>query len=248
MSSTNKTTNYELSQFLGTDKPAWLNDYNADMGKIDTGIHTAQTTATGADGKADANTTAIGTLANLTTEVKTDLVSAVNEVKTDAGSAQNIANSAVLSANTANTAISNLESYLNISTINTYTKDDFSATAGTMASTSIKVARNVAGTLAKIYGYIRHKPTSTGLQTINLNIDTGLRPESNTIITPVGNMWVIGGSNGVGIPEELTITVKTNGYLTINYTAEFIPTSYYLGYAFPSLYFIQNWGDVPSPE
>ena len=35
MSSTNKTTNYELSQFLGTDKPAWLSDYNTDMSKID---------------------------------------------------------------------------------------------------------------------------------------------------------------------------------------------------------------------
>ena len=54
MSSTNKTTNYELSQFVGSDKPAWLQDYNADMSKIDTGIHNAATTATGADGKADA--------------------------------------------------------------------------------------------------------------------------------------------------------------------------------------------------
>ena len=35
MSSTNKTTNYELSQFIGSDKPAWLVDYNGDMSKID---------------------------------------------------------------------------------------------------------------------------------------------------------------------------------------------------------------------
>lgn len=35
MSSTNKTTKLGLSQFLGTDKPAWLGDYNADMQKID---------------------------------------------------------------------------------------------------------------------------------------------------------------------------------------------------------------------
>lgn len=35
MSSTNKTTNLGLSQFLGTDKPAWLGDYNSDMQKID---------------------------------------------------------------------------------------------------------------------------------------------------------------------------------------------------------------------
>ena len=37
MASTTKTTNLELSQFVGTDKPAWLTDYNGDMQKIDNG-------------------------------------------------------------------------------------------------------------------------------------------------------------------------------------------------------------------
>ena len=36
MSSTNKTTNYNLSQYIGTDKPTYLGDYNGDMLKIDT--------------------------------------------------------------------------------------------------------------------------------------------------------------------------------------------------------------------
>lgn len=36
MSSTNKTTNYNLSQYIGTDKPTYLGDYNSDMLKIDT--------------------------------------------------------------------------------------------------------------------------------------------------------------------------------------------------------------------
>ena len=38
MAHTNSTANYELSQFLGTDKPAWLVDYNGDMLKIDTAL------------------------------------------------------------------------------------------------------------------------------------------------------------------------------------------------------------------
>lgn len=38
MSSTNKTANYQLSQFVGTDIPSILNDYNGDMRKIDTAI------------------------------------------------------------------------------------------------------------------------------------------------------------------------------------------------------------------
>ena len=36
MTATNHTKNYNLSQFVGTDRPTWLVDYNGDMAKIDT--------------------------------------------------------------------------------------------------------------------------------------------------------------------------------------------------------------------
>lgn len=35
MAATNHTENYNLSQFVGTDRPTWLGDYNGDMAKID---------------------------------------------------------------------------------------------------------------------------------------------------------------------------------------------------------------------
>lgn len=35
MTATNHTENYNLSQFVGTDRPTWLGDYNSDMEKID---------------------------------------------------------------------------------------------------------------------------------------------------------------------------------------------------------------------
>lgn len=35
MTATKKTANYKLSQFVGTDRPTWLVDYNGDMVKID---------------------------------------------------------------------------------------------------------------------------------------------------------------------------------------------------------------------
>ena len=35
MTATNHTENYNLSQFVGTDHPTWLGDYNSDMSKID---------------------------------------------------------------------------------------------------------------------------------------------------------------------------------------------------------------------
>lgn len=53
MAHTNQTPNYELSQFLGTDKPAWLVDYNGDMEKIDLGMKAAKDVADAAKAEAD---------------------------------------------------------------------------------------------------------------------------------------------------------------------------------------------------
>lgn len=78
-SSTNKTTHYELSQYVGTDKPTYLVDYNQDMSKIDAGIY-------GADSKATENATNIGTLSNLTTTEKSSIVGAINEVNSESSS------------------------------------------------------------------------------------------------------------------------------------------------------------------
>ena len=97
MSSTNKTTNYNLSQFIGTDKPAWLTDYNQDMNKIDTQMKSNADANTVTDGKADTNTTAIGTLSNLTTDAKNNLVAAVNEVDGHTDTAQNTAQNTAFS-------------------------------------------------------------------------------------------------------------------------------------------------------
>lgn len=85
-SSTNKTTNYELSQYIGTDKPTYLGDYNSDMGKIDTAIHTNATAISENAGNITINSNKIGTLSNLETTSKADLVSAINEVNTNTGS------------------------------------------------------------------------------------------------------------------------------------------------------------------
>ena len=35
MTASNKTENYQLSRFVGSDRPTWLGDYNRDMAKID---------------------------------------------------------------------------------------------------------------------------------------------------------------------------------------------------------------------
>lgn len=80
MSSTNKTPNYVLPQFIGSDVPSWLNDFNDAMNKIDTAIKAAESTANSASGKADtanasasANAQAIATLTTLANKINSDL-------------------------------------------------------------------------------------------------------------------------------------------------------------------------------
>lgn len=52
MSSTNKTANYQLSQYIGTDKPTYLGDYNTDMSKIDAQMKANATAASQAKSSA----------------------------------------------------------------------------------------------------------------------------------------------------------------------------------------------------
>ncbi len=55
MSATNMTTYYEFPVFVGSDKPAWLVDWNGAMNAIDSAIHEAKA-------EADANATSISSL------------------------------------------------------------------------------------------------------------------------------------------------------------------------------------------
>lgn len=89
MGSTNKTTNLELSQFLGTDKPSWLNDYNADMLAIDsavgtnvTDISTAQSRADSAYTLADNTASSVSTLSTQVSANTTDIATAQGNITT----------------------------------------------------------------------------------------------------------------------------------------------------------------------
>ena len=68
MGHTNSTTNYNLPQFMTTDKPAWLTDINGAFNAIDTGMHNAQTKADTADNNA---TQALTDAANAATAAAT---------------------------------------------------------------------------------------------------------------------------------------------------------------------------------
>ena len=63
MSHTNTTTNYNLPQFITTDKPAWLTDVNNAFLSIDSGMHNAQTKADSAQNDATQALTNAGSAA-----------------------------------------------------------------------------------------------------------------------------------------------------------------------------------------
>lgn len=96
MGATNNTTYYNLSQFVGTDKPAWLQDYNGDMGKIDAGIHQAKAAADAAQGDA---TQALTDSGNNTT--------AIGNIQTDVGNLQTAVGNNTGSITTINSLIGN---------------------------------------------------------------------------------------------------------------------------------------------
>ena len=62
MSATNVTTYYEFPVFIGSDKPAWLVDWNGAMNAIDSAIHEAKS-------EADANATNIASLQSSVTSL-----------------------------------------------------------------------------------------------------------------------------------------------------------------------------------
>jgi hypothetical protein len=89
MSSTNKTSNLELSQFIGTDSPKWLTDYNSDMQKIDAGVAAVQTQANATDlvvaghtSSIQANTQSIGDQQTAITSLRADVTAAQGSINT----------------------------------------------------------------------------------------------------------------------------------------------------------------------
>lgn len=120
MSSTNKTTNYNLSQYIGTDKPTYLGDYNSDMLKIDNQLKANADSASNAASAAGAAQAVasdaskkVDTLNNSTTANSADIASLKTKNAQQDSSIQNV-------LNTANSALNKAkQNEHNIADINT---------------------------------------------------------------------------------------------------------------------------------
>ena len=71
MASTNKTTHYDLPQWIGTDKPTFLGDLNGAFSTIDTQLYTAVTNAENANDSATSAAGAVGDMQDDVNNLKT---------------------------------------------------------------------------------------------------------------------------------------------------------------------------------
>lgn len=97
MGSTNKTQYLELPQWIGTDKPTFLGDFNDAFLKIDNGYNTISGTATTA-----------GAQAGQAVEDATEALNKAESVEGIANTANTNANQALQTANNAQTAVNQL--------------------------------------------------------------------------------------------------------------------------------------------
>lgn len=260
MSATNHTTNYNLPQFIGTDKPTWLTDVNGALSAIDTQMKANADSATSASSSATTANNAIGTLANLETTAKTDLVSAVNEVNTNVGVAQNTANGASSTAQTTSNNLNAFESKFNLTDI---TNSQIPAT-GNVDAGKIYLAQDTTGSIFKCYGGRTFFSSSTitfsaiAGMTGYYGADTGLvlntAPTEAYIIDGAGiRLQSDNSDTNVRTMSMIQLAVGTNGHIyaypkttSSNIT---IPNGVFERYIyFANLYFNTSFGDTPAPE
>ena len=206
MASTNKTTHYELSQYIGTDKPTYLVDYNSDMLSIDTAIY-------GAKSEADTNTASIGNLSNLETSSKTDLVSAINEVQTETNSnTSNIGN------------LSNLTTEANNSLVSAINEVDAEAdlnnqNIGTMANLETTVKTSLVGAVNELKGVNDNQNTEIANNTArieNFNLTSTEHITSGTVVTGSGSISSVDitvAKNSDGSLAKIYGDINTNNYV-----------------------------------
>lgn len=90
MSATNKTTHYELPVFLGSDKPAWLVDWNGAMAAIDAAIYEAYTTAQSASTAASSVASDLATLSGTVSTQGTSISTLTDTLTTLVGTVNTI--------------------------------------------------------------------------------------------------------------------------------------------------------------
>ena len=236
MSSTNKTSYYELSQYIGTDIPNPLTDYNNDMSKIDTALHnvaetvasdSATVTALGNRvGVVEGNVETLATQAGsdaLATTAQT-LSGAVNELK--AGVDDNTSDIVALNSAVASKADSSQLTALTTRVTNAETKIGTASlnTTAQNLSDAVNELKNAVDAIPSATPYtagsgiditnhvvsIKEPLTTTlsaGSTTATIS-DNSIT--ANSFVLPVASVWGV-------LPTNVTVS---NGSVTMTFDAQ----------------------------
>lgn len=223
MSSTNKTTNYNLSQYIGSDKPTYLSDYNGDMFKIDAQMKiNADNVATAIQGATDAST--LATNANST-----------------ATTANTNANTAIANNATTQAALNTFMQKFNLNVHKNWQNGDVTVTGITLTNVEaidLYLATNTDGSIFKFYGQISATASGPGLANIVCN-NTGIAVDEPYTILPAGYI-----SNSTSNPVRFTQIYVENNKMTLQWWNE--TSGAFKASAFPCIYFNANFGDDPN--
>lgn len=269
MASTNKTTYFELSQFIGSDHPTWLSDVNGDMLKIDTALQSIKNIAEHADSLAESgainiegNTSDIsdlqdavtGLVAKMGSGSLTNLGGNVSGAlgNTSIAGVANSISEAIVALKTAVDAINNKFNFSDTGTVSgfhvTAGGDDFGAVGQTgSVSGSMRYALNPDKTAGKIYGQLNlNNFVGSGGR---ITIETGL-----TISNASGIQFNINGLTGDFYSDTLEkwypvstpyFIIGPTGKVSLSFICRNVADTYtsIRVYMPPCIYFFGNFGD-----
>ena len=266
--STNKTTNYELPQFVGTDKPSWLGDFNEAMLTIDTGMHGNATAIDGVEStsqtaKSTANQALQG-VSSLSDTVSSQgsaissidgRVTTINSTLTTQGTAissidgrvktletDNTTNKSNIAKNT--TDISNLTNYLALTDNRALTNPVITQGGGSITNNSMRIALNDTGTLGKIYGTI-NLSGQTNYPRVKFT-NTGIMGVTESFtITPAGMACPLSSTNAANLNIQVNPPAnnETSASIELRF-ANYTNGGNTLGVVMPCIYLFKNFGDV----
>ena len=202
MASTNKTPNFNLPQFLGTDKASWLGDINPAMFTIDSQMQLNKTNANQA-------------------------ISSASNAVTVANGASSTANSALDKANgassTANSALAKVNGE-SLTVLHSFTKDA-SNVSGTPV---VSVSSNPNKTLLNLYGGMLLE-AKNHTEYPKLGNITGINPSQTRTLYNIGTLYIqYTTDNKRTIP--VSAELRTNGDLYLifhgNLTNTFAPSAF----------------------
>lgn len=230
MGATNRTQNYNLPQFVGSDKPTWLGDFNGAMSSIDTQMKANN------DLGSQANTKADTALTNAETAQTT-----ASGAQTTAQGAQSTANSGLAKALEVEQSLNEFKQVLNINEFNTYAGSDMSSTDSTILSSSIvTVASNSDKSICKIYGNIFITTSTAGGHSVVIP-NTGLNPTTEyAVLNACIEYYGAPSSEIIGN----AITIRTNGDIEVQFFTRGAITNMRL-VLLPVLIFNKSFGDTP---